>query len=255
MNDKLPVVSVIVTTYNRERYLRETVQSIVNQTFTDFELIVVDNFSNYDFFKAIDDVNDPRIRAFQNQNYGVIAVNRNYGIAKARGQYLAFCDDDDLWVEDKLDNQIRVVEDKMILASNLNVINDESEVIGQRIFNQYESIYDIYIHNYIALSSVLLMRSDEIHFEEDTNLVGIEDYSLWLNLIHRGYDVFIMPQKLVNYRVCSSNYSNRDNKLPLRRIDLLYKIFKKYKNTNCIGFIKAIIYNIRVYFQYYIFNR
>ena len=73
-------LSVIVTTYNRPSLLNETIKSILNQTFVDFELIVVDNFSNYNFFQLIKSYNDKRIKAFQNQNNGVIATNRNYGI-------------------------------------------------------------------------------------------------------------------------------------------------------------------------------
>ena len=99
----MPKVSVIVTNYNRKDILAETIHSILNQTFTDFELIVVDNFSDYDFFEHINSFNDTRIRAFQNQNNGIIAVNRNFGIKKAKGEYIAFCDDDDTWAKNKLE--------------------------------------------------------------------------------------------------------------------------------------------------------
>ena len=80
-------ISVIVTTYNRPKLLKETLDSILNQTYVDFELIVVDNNSNYDFFKLIESFNDNRIIAYQNENDGVIAVNRNFGIKKV---YLFF---------------------------------------------------------------------------------------------------------------------------------------------------------------------
>lgn len=99
---KIPLVSVIVTTYNRKELLKETIDSILSQTFTDFELIVVDNYSNYDFIEYIKSFNDLRIRPFQNQNNGIIAINRNIGINNARGEYIAFCDDDDLWKPNKL---------------------------------------------------------------------------------------------------------------------------------------------------------
>ena len=102
-----PLVTVVVTTYNRKELLKETIDSILNQTYTNFELIVVDNFSNYDFLKHVKSFEDKRIIAFQNQNNGIIAVNRNFGIKRANGDYIAFCDDDDLWLPNKLETQIR----------------------------------------------------------------------------------------------------------------------------------------------------
>ena len=110
MNES-PLVSVIVVTYNRKELLKETIYSILNQTFEEFELIVVDNFSDYNFFLHIESFNDDRIKPFQNQNNGIIAVNRNFGINNSKGKYIAFCDDDDLWLPEKLNKQITVLED------------------------------------------------------------------------------------------------------------------------------------------------
>lgn len=102
----MPQVSVIVTTYNRKELLAETIQSILCQTFQDFELIVVDNFSNYDFQAHLQSFNSEKIVPFQNANDGVIAVNRNFALEKAKGKYVAFCDDDDYWEPDKLQRQL-----------------------------------------------------------------------------------------------------------------------------------------------------
>ena len=90
-------VSVVVTTYNRAHIVTEAIESILNQTFGDFELIIVDNYSNDNTEEVIKSYKDERIKYFKNRNNGIIAVNRNYGISKAQGEYIAFCDDDDLW--------------------------------------------------------------------------------------------------------------------------------------------------------------
>ncbi len=111
MKSKRPLISVIVTTYNRKELLEETINSILNQTFKNFELIVVDNNSNYDFLTHMNNFNDRRIHAYQNSNDGIIAINRNFGIKKARGDYIAFCDDDDLWAPQKVEIQIVTIED------------------------------------------------------------------------------------------------------------------------------------------------
>ena len=110
-----PLVSVIVTTYNRKEYLKETIDSILNQTYKNFELIVVDNYSDFDFLTYIKSFNDNRIRAFQHHNNGIIAVNRNIGIKKAYGEYIAFCDDDDYWVDKKLEYQVNNIKNDNML--------------------------------------------------------------------------------------------------------------------------------------------
>jgi len=91
-----PCVSVIVTTFKRVKLLSETLDSILAQTFTDFELIVVDNISEDGTREYVTGIADSRVRYFRNANHGVIAVNRNYGIRQSEGKYIAFCDDDDL---------------------------------------------------------------------------------------------------------------------------------------------------------------
>ncbi len=251
-----PTVSVIVTTYNREELLKETIQSILNQTFTDFELIVVDNFSNYDFYKVIEEFGDARIKPFQNANNGIIAVNRNYGISKAKGKYLAFCDDDDLWMPEKLDVQIDVIKKDpyQIVATYLDLIDCNSNVTGYRDFPQYKNIFLLCIYNRLSLSSVFVLKTDEVWFDESSVLVGIEDYNLWLNLIHKDYGITIVEKRLVKYRIGNQNYSNKDKKLPIRRISLVWNVFKTNKNASLYYLIRAIVYNIRVYIQYCLFK-
>ena len=104
-----PKVSVIVTTFNRQKFLLRTLMSIVNQTYKNLEIIVVDNYSNYDFFGLIKSIGDSRIKAYQNQNHGIVAKNRNFGSKVSTGSFLAFCDDDDFWFKDKIYLQSKIM--------------------------------------------------------------------------------------------------------------------------------------------------
>ena len=97
----MPKVSVILTTYNRPDLVKKTILSILNQTFIDFELIVVDNYSDYNFLGLIEEINDQRIYAFQNKNNGNISINRNFALEIAKGDFIEFCDDDDIWKNNK----------------------------------------------------------------------------------------------------------------------------------------------------------
>lgn len=252
-----PLVSVIVTTYNREHYLKETLHSIIGQTFTNFELIVVDNYSNYDFFGVIAGIKDNRIKAYQNDNKGIIAENRNFGISKATGKYLAFCDDDDIWEKDKLEYQVNYAKnhDKVIIATSSTYINESSLYQGARVYDPYKSIYELYLSCRITYSSVLVKNDELIKFNTRPFFCGIEDYILWLDLIHNGFNICIIPYEFVRYRVFDKSYSKTDKLVPIRRIVALTHMQKKYKNLSFLYYyLRALIYNIRVYIMYYLLN-
>ena len=133
-----PVVSVIVTTFNRKEYLKETVESILNQSYINFELIIVDNYSDYDFFSHIKSFKDNRIQPYQNSNNGIIAVNRNFGINIAKGEYIAFCDDDDLWLPQKLEMQIKFMKESgysFSSSSTFCINNIGNQIKRKRVTN------------------------------------------------------------------------------------------------------------------------
>jgi glycosyltransferase involved in cell wall biosynthesis len=214
MTSKKPLISVIVTTFNRKELLKETIDSILNQTFNDFELIVVDNNSDYEFLTHMNKFNDKRIRVYQNSNDGIIAINRNFGIKKARGDYIAFCDDDDLWAPQKLEKQIATIEDSengMVCTMNKRFgetnIFSKSYGIGPLPYRQKTSRNDLLKNNCIALSSVLLKKSilyDLNSFDERRSFISIEDHDLWIR-ISAVTKIQYIPEVLLFYRVHKCN--------------------------------------------------
>jgi teichuronic acid biosynthesis glycosyltransferase TuaG len=209
-----PIVSVIVTTYNRQEYLAETILSILSQNFQDFELIIIDNYSNYDFVAFIDSFNDSRIKGFQNNNYGIIATNRNFGIARSYGKYLAFCDDDDIWLPCKLMLQMEEMRkcesknERILVYTDVIVFNDRrtSRYIPKV---QVHNLGSFLLDNPVTYSSVLLTRSECIGFSEDISQITVEDLSLWLSLICKGYYFKLLSEPLVKYRVSSDSMSRK----------------------------------------------
>jgi teichuronic acid biosynthesis glycosyltransferase TuaG len=174
----MPKVSVIVTTYNRKDFLTPTINSIQNQTYKNFELIVVDNCSDYDIISHIKSFCDERIRPFQNVNDVIIAVNRNFGIKKAKGDYIAFCDDDDIWHCEKLEKQINYIlshhleNEKVVIYTNFNYVYEtHKEVIQKKKIN---SINDLILSNHVCLSSSLVSNNN-FHFDENKNYIAVED--------------------------------------------------------------------------------
>jgi len=241
-------ISVIVTTYNRPKLLKETLDSILNQTYVDFELIVVDNNSNYDFFKLIESFNDKRIIAYQNENEGVIAVNRNFGIKKSKGQYIAFCDDDDIWVKNKLERQAKIIlnNNDDFISSNVFLFNKNIDnIIGKTNNRLVFSLIDLLNKNQINTSTVLAKKSTLLKFNESDDYVTVEDYQLWLKLYQNKYKFSFIDTPLVYYRISGNTMSQKDaaNK-HLRLISVIINIvLSETKGLSFIAFNKVIILN------------
>jgi glycosyltransferase involved in cell wall biosynthesis len=228
--DKMPLVSVVVTTYNRKELLKETVNSILEQTFTDFELIVVDNYSSYDFKEYMSSFNDKRIRVFQNQNNGIIAVNRNFGIEKAKGNYIAFCDDDDLWHKNKLEIQLKVLtdnEDLIGVGSSLILFGETKMRRNKKYKKDIRINYSAaFLFNTCPLSS-LMVRKNEILFDTYVEFKAAEDFDFQLqHLLATGKEMLLLKESLVYYRVHLENISSNSKNL-LNALNVL----RKHKNN------------------------
>lgn len=251
----MPKVSVIVTTYNRPELVKETIFGVLNQTFKDFELIVVDNFSNYDFLKVIEEINDDRILPYQNQNDGIIAVNRNFGIKKAKGKYIAFCDDDDIWMPNKLEKQLQFLKDKhleddffLIHTNCLNFNGDIKEKTNKKNVN---TINDLIKSNQITFSSVIISNKLlKYNFNEFSGFLAVEDYVFWCMLKLDGYSFFLIKDALVEYRVTKSSASAVNYGLNHLRtiIALMYVIIKnKDAKINYTIYFFSVFKNITKY--------
>ena len=247
-------ISIIVTTYNRENFLKETIKSILDQTYVDFELIVIDNNSNYDFFKLIDSFCDDRILAYQNENRGIIAINRNFGIKKAKGQYIAFCDDDDIWEKNKLELQIKEIKKaknkKCIVYSNTTLFGDN---IDKNITKKKKirKIDDFFNTNYITFSTVMLKKTDIVFFDEDPIKIAAEDFDLWLKLLFDKYDFIFIPKPLIKYRVISNSAFRKDYNLSyLRFLYVLYGNIIRFKIYD-FNYLKLLISSIKHLLKYF----
>ena len=109
---KCPLVSVIVNCHNGQKYLAECIRSILNQTYTNFEIIFWDNFSTDNSYKIVNKFKDKRIRKFKIKKFSSLYKSRNLAISKSKGKYITFCDTDDLWIKNKLAEQLKIIKKK-----------------------------------------------------------------------------------------------------------------------------------------------
>lgn len=253
-----PQVSVILTTYNRKELLRQTIESILSQTYQDFELLIVDNFSDYDFYGLIDSFNSDKIHAFQNANNGIIAVNRNFAIKKARGRYIAFCDDDDLWMPNKLELQVNFMETHKeidIVGTAIIFFGDDIEKDIVRYY-KYSSKYDYFCRNYLTPSTVMVKNTNDICFNESPDFNCAEDWTLWMTLYIKGYQLYQMPEPLVKYRLSSMNLTKKNKANRYLRESRILRYLKKTYGDQFDNkyFLRGIIYQYRMYIWDKIYN-
>lgn len=246
-------LSVIVTTYNRPELLKETIQSIINQTYRNFELIVVDNNSNYDFFKLIDGFKDSRIKSFQNDNGGIIAINRNYGIKKSKGEFLAFCDDDDMWIPQKLETQVNFLNKNHLdlVYSNTYALYENQKLVETN-HPKINTLKKLILGNNITLSTVLVRNSSNILFNENKTYGGIEDYILWINLKMNSYLFGMVERPLIKYRVLSDSFSRLNKARGEKKI---ITFFMSLIRKNNIEFLTKLLISYRIlkaFFKYII---
>lgn len=206
-----PVVTVIIPTYNHAHFLSEALRSLCAQTYTNWEAIVVNNFSEDDTVAVVESFADSRIRLENFRNNGVIAASRNRGIALAHGQYLAFLDSDDTWYPEKLTRCMECFNNGIgLVCHGLRWIGDQERDMfcGPEQRATFDALLDE--GNCITPSATVVLK-DLVEsvgcFSEDSSVVTSEDYHLWLKLAKAGTSMHFIKQVLGQYRVHSGNQS------------------------------------------------
>lgn len=218
------LISVIVPTFNRKDLLKRTINSILDQTYKVFELIIVDDGSTDNTEDYVRSINDKRIRYFKTENWGGPARPRNIGIDKASGDYIAFCDDDDIWFSDKLKIVAEHIEKfpEVILFCHNVAIYDNGKKKGVSNHHPYGLFPDLYKsllfdHNRISTSSTVVKREKAISiggFSERIDYITVEDYDFWLRLSRTGA-IYIIDKVLGAYFIsddCISKVISRVTK-------------------------------------------
>src|SRR3972149_5012484 len=187
-----PLISVVMPTYNHARYISEAITSVVKQTYSNLELIIIDNYSEDNteaIVKSFADM-DNRIRYQKFRNNGVIAASRNEGIKSASGEYIAFIDSDDFWLPDKLEKVMRVFDKErdvdLVCHDEYYVSGDDNRVIMIGKYGPHKKYRDmLFKGNSISTSAVVVRRGKVLKaglFSEQREFITAEDYELWLRL-------------------------------------------------------------------------
>lgn len=202
--------------YNAEKYLQESIESILHQTFTDFELIIIDDYSSDNSLSIIKKYqqDDKRIIVLNNHSNLGPARSRNKGLKIAKGEYLAIQDADDISFYNRLEIQYQFLEKNkyvFLCATNAIFINEMGEKIGESNISPY-AVEFLPRQNYFIHSSIA-MRNDKIYYRE--KLQPVEDYDLLLRLYCQGKKLVILRDNCLKYRINPAGLTFSKNSLSL----------------------------------------
>lgn len=245
-------ISVVLTTYMLAKYIRATIDSVLKQTFNNYELIIIDDGSTDNTEGEILKFKDKRIKYIRQEHSGLPAKVRNKGIEIATGRLIAFFDGDDIWYPKKLESCLEAFNKDStidILCHDLSLLRtSDGKILRRSFFGPYQD--DMHRQlllegNALATSSTIMKRSifseDGYSFSEDERLFSVEDYDLWLRLTKsKRYRFFYLPEILGVHRVFenSATLSNIER----HALNMLYLLDENGKES---GFnekrLKAVI--------------
>lgn len=238
-----PLVSVIMPAYNAELYIGEAIKSVINQTFQNWELIIVDDGSTDTTAEIIVEYkrNEKRIKSLFQKN-GKQGKARNLGLAYSNGKYIAFLDADDLWVENKLTIQINYLlvnqEIDLIFSSGYFLDRGNStdfDVVVKPIWNIND--LPLFVNkNQVPIVSVIVKKiclDNVSNFIEDLDIQNVEDYHLWLKLLSKQFILASIPDKLFYYRIHSDQNTFNEHLTFYPIVKMFRLLYHENKILNC----------------------
>ena len=234
LDEKEPLINIIMPAYNCERYIEKAIESVIAQTYQSWELIVIDDGSKDNTIKIVEKIvnREKRIKFYKNEKNIGVSETRNRAISIANGEWIAFLDSDDIWEASKLEKQMLIAKEK-----GLEFIFTGSSFINE-YGNQFKGILEVpeivtyeklRTHNVISCSSVLVKKKffKNIRMEKDDMH---EDYAVWLRILKKGIKAYGINEPLLIYRI--SHNSKSGNKI--KTIKMTYKVFR-FIGINPVG--------------------
>jgi len=241
LNQYLPVISVIIPAYNSEKTISSTIESVLNQTFTNFELIIINDGSQDSTLNIISQFQDSRIRVFSFENAGG-NVSRNRGLNRALGDFVSFLDADDIWKTDKLATQLKALEESpqaAVAYSWTDYIDENGNFTypGRRTAINGDVYEELLIANFLENGSNPLIRKPILialgGFDESLN--AAQDWDMWLRLAAK-FEFVCVPSVHILYRISPNSLSTNILRQEKAGLQLLEKAYRerpsKIKNSS-----------------------
>lgn len=226
------LVSIITPTFNSEKYISQTIHSVLNQTHQNWEMLIVDDCSSDETFSIISKfaTQDSRIKVFKLDKNSGAGVARNFAIQQAIGNYIAFLDADDLWKPEKLEKQINFMEMQKIpfTFSFYETMDEEGNLRNETITTPSKISYsDLYYCNWIG-NLTGIYSVDFFGKIPISSIKKRQDWMLWLQIVKQIENAIPVPESLAYYRVREDSISASKWKL----IKYNFKVFRNFHQRN-----------------------
>lgn len=239
------IVSVITPVYNAEKFLRETINSVLNQTYTNFEYLLIDDCSTDNSADIVKDYEkqDARVKYIRLKENSGAAVARNTGLEQAQGRYIAFIDSDDVWYPEKLEKQLAYMEreNRAFTYTKYEHISEDGEVQSAPEFPEKLNYEGLLKNTAIACSTVVIDRQVIGDFRMPLVRKG-QDTATWLKIL-RNHDYAYLVDEVLN------QYRGREGSLSSDKISALKRTWNTYRNIEKLSLPKALYY-----FGFYVWN-
>ncbi len=248
MDSKLDLVSIIVPAYNVEKYIGLTIESVLKQTYDNWELIIIDDCSEDSTAEIAESYSekDERIHFYKNSTNSGVAATRNYGFTLAKGSWIALLDSDDKWYENKLERQLEIAkrDNADILYSSYLLVNQKTGKSKAYIVPESTDYKRMLRENIIGCSTVILKKEITDNFQFNSEFAH-EDYALWLRILKAGYKAAGCSEILVDYSILENSRSFNKWKAAKNR----WKVFREGQQLPlyraipafCIYAVKGVI--------------
>ena len=227
-----PLVSIITPLYNSEKFIAETIESVLSQTYTNWEMLIVNDCSKDNGASIVEKYSkkDKRIKLFNNKKNMGVSFTRNKAINLSQGKYIAFLDSDDLWHKEKLKKQIKMMEEKNISLSYTayTKMNEDGSLRGKIEVPEKVNYKKLLKGNIMGCLTVVAKK--DILKDSKFKQTKQEDYILWLELLKKINFSYGLQESLAFYRVLDNSRSS--NKIDLVKFN--WKIYREVEKLNLI---------------------
>lgn len=241
-----PLVSIITPVYNAEMFLSDTIKSVQNQTYKNWEMLLVDDCSKDNSAQIIKEFQkyDDRIKYIKLEKNSGASVSRNTGIKNAKGRFIAFVDSDDIWKPEKLEVQV-----KYMLENNLGFtftsyryMKEDGELTNKVAKAPSKINYNGLLKNTIIGCSTVVIDTDIVEYFEMPLVRRGQDTATWLQILRKEKYAYGIDKDLVDYRLVGESLSSN-------KIIALKRTWNTYRNVEKLGLIKSAYV-----FCFYVFN-
>ena len=233
------LISVVIPYYKKKKFIEETIKSVLDQTYQNFEIIIVYDDVDHQDLPYLNKIKnfDKRINLFINKKNMGAGLSRNIAIDYSKGNFIAFLDADDIWKESKLENQIEFMKKNRLIVSHTtyDIINKHKKVISTRRARDFYAVNDLLKSCDIGLSTVIISKKIKELDLQFPNLKTKEDFVLWLSILKKNIPIIAFNKNLSYWRKLDNSLSTS----VLQKLIDAYRVYNKHMNFN---FIKSLYY-------------